>query len=121
MKFTKYLIFLLGAILIAFLCAYIGPWWLIVLGPIIFGFILKLSHTESFMLGALSLLLFWGGLFAYEAGSTGGLIFEKIAYLLPLKGSKSALIIVSLAIIGILGGLAGLNGSYWKRSMQLSK
>ena len=121
MKFTKYLIFILGSILIAFLCAYLGHWWLIVFGPIVFGFSLKLSHTESFMLGALSLCLFWGGLFAYEAGSTGGLIFEKIAFLIPLNGSKTTLITVSLTIISILGGLAGLNGSYLKRSMQLNK
>jgi len=116
----KYLIFIGGSLLLSLLLTYVGQWWLIIVGPMVLGFFLKIPHWHAFLSGALSISLFWGFFLAFRLNTTGSQIMEKIAFLLPLGGSRSGLIVVTLLIGGFLGGLAGLNGSYWRRSMGLT-
>ncbi len=121
MNFVKYLIFFVGTLIISTLLTYIGSWWLIIVGPMLFAFFLKIPYGKSFLAGAISIMLFWTSLMVMRSEVSGGQITEKIALLLPLHGSRTALCLVTLLVGGLIGGLAGLNGSYWRRSFDLTR
>ena len=115
----KYLFYLGITFFLTLLFTYVGPWWLIIITPLILGFFLKLSTWHSFFMGAGSIIVFWAVLYIIRINTTGVAIMERMAYLLPVNGSKAGLIILTLLIGGILGGLASLNGAFWRKSMGL--
>lgn len=116
----KYLIFLVISFFLSLLFTYIGPWWLIIIAPLALGFFLKLPRMHAFLMGGSSIILFWAVLFVIRVNVTGTAILERIAYLLPVNGSKGGLIFLTLLIGGLLGGLASLNGAFWRKSMGLN-
>ncbi|MCO6462159.1 MAG: hypothetical protein J5I59_12210 [Saprospiraceae bacterium] len=120
MKFTKYILFILCTLIISAVLTNFGPWWLMVVAPLILGFIFKMDGITAFSVGAISLVVFWGILIVYHLNTTGWTITDKMALLLHLKGSGVLLVIVSLFLAGLLGGLASLNGFFWRKAMNLN-
>ncbi len=121
MNIIKYLIFIIGTLVVSALLTYIGPWWLIFVGPLLFAFFFKISYGKSFLVGAFSIMLFWAIMLFIRSDVFVGSITEKIALLLPLGGSRVALSLVTLVVGGVIGGLAGLNGRSWRRSFGLTQ
>lgn len=115
----KTLVFILTTCILALVLTMIGPWWLIIVGPILMGFILKVTLWRAFLLGALGTIVFWGALIAYRTFGATTIILERIAYLLQLNGSKVWLVVVTLIIGGIIGGVAALHGAFLRKSMRL--
>ena len=118
-KMMKYLIYIAISFVLTLLFTYVGPWWLIIIAPLLLGFFLKLTRMHAFLMGGASIILFWSALFIVRLNATGSAILERIAYLLPVNGSKFGLIFITLLIGGLLGGIASLNGAYWRKSMGL--
>lgn len=116
---TKYIVFLIITVLLSALFTLVGPWWLIIIAPMILGFFFKLNMIQSFFIGSASIIIFWGLIFVLSS-SSGTLIYERVAYLLPINGSKVGLILITLMIGGLLGGIAALNGTFWRNSMKLN-
>ena len=116
---TKYIVFLIITVFLSGLFTLIGPWWLIIIAPFILGFFFKLNMIQSFFIGSASIITFWGLMFLLSS-SSGTVIYERVAYLLPIYGSKIGLILITLMLGGFLGGLAAMNGTFWRNSMKLS-
>jgi len=105
--------FLFIAIL-GFLFQLAGWWYLMLLAGGIGGFIMKRSGILSFIIGFLAIGLVWLCFFIYFM--IIGPIFELTALITAILGFlesfPSALILFTLLIGGLLGGLGSLNGSY---------
>lgn len=115
----KQIVFILISIILSAVLTWLSPWYMIIVGPLLMGFLLKTRLFESFILGFLSIVFFWGTLISFYSLESNSDIFVRIAYLLPLNGSRTGIILTSLFIGGLLGGLAGLNGAFWRKSMKL--
>ncbi len=116
---TKYILFITISVLFSALFTLIGPWWLIIIAPFLLGFFFKLDMIQSFFIGSASIIIFWGLIFMMSTPS-GTVIYERVAYLLPINGSKVGLILITLMLGGLLGGLAAMNGTFWRNSMKIS-
>jgi hypothetical protein len=117
--FYKFLAFFAITFVLSSIFTYVGPWWLIIIAPLLLGFFFKITQFHAFLMGGFSIIIYWGFLFILLAVKTGDSIIERVAFLLPLQGSKPGLIILTLLIGGVLGGLAALNGAFWRKSMLL--
>ncbi len=117
--FFKFLAFFPITFVLTSLFTYVGPWWLIIIAPLLLGFFFKITQFHAFLMGAFSIIIYWGFLFIILSSKVGSSILERVAYLLPINGSKVGLVIITLLIGGLLGGLAALNGAFWRKSMRL--
>lgn len=88
---------------LAFMAAYVTQWW--AAAPLAaFAVVLAWPPARgAFWLGFLALFILWLGLSLGVHLSTGGLLTEKMARLLPLGGRSFFLI----GLTGLLGGLCG--------------
>ena len=105
--------FLFIAIL-GFLFQLAGWWYLMLLAGAIGGFIMKKSGILSFIIGFLAIGLVWLCFFIYFM--TIGPIFELMALITSILGFLESfpvgLMLATLIVGGLLGGLGCLNGSY---------
>jgi hypothetical protein len=67
---------------------------------------------KAFLAGFLGLFILWFVLTLWVDSANGGVLSGKIALLLPLGGSKWALIIITALIAGLIAGFAAMSGSF---------
>ena len=100
--------------ILGFLFQLAGWWSLMLLAGGIGGFIMKKSGLLSFLIGFLAIGLVWSCFFIYFM--IIGPIFELTALITSILGFLESfpvgLILITLIIGGLLGGLGSLNGSY---------
>ena len=105
--------FLFIAIL-GFLFQLAGWWYLMLLAGGIGGFIMKKSGILSFLVGFLAIGLVWLSFFIYFM--TIGPIFEFMALITSILGFLEdfpiGLMLATLIVGGLFGGLGSLNGIY---------
>ena len=110
----SYLVGFLFITILGFLFQLAGWWYLMLLAGGVGGFIMKKSGWLSFLIGFLAIGLVWLGFFLYLM--IIGPIFELTVLITSIIGFlesiPAALILVTLIIGGLLGGLGSLNGSY---------
>ncbi len=118
LKFLKaehsYITGFLFIIILGFLFQLAGWWYLMLLAGGIGGFIMKKSGILSFLVGFMAIGLVWLCFFIYFM--TIGPIFELMALITSILGFLESfpvgIILATLVIGGLLGGLGCLNGSY---------
>ena len=113
--------FLLATILSALLAYAIGiygniPWWSFVISNFIIAIAIDQKPLKAFISGALGVGLLWLTLALMIDQQNGHLLSTKVANILPLKGSTSALIAITAFVGFILGGLSSLSGSYVRKA-----
>ncbi len=100
--------------ILGFLFQLAGWWYLMLLAGGIGGFIMKKSGILSFLIGFLAIGLIWLCFFIYFL--IIGPLFELTALITSILGFLEsfpiALILFTLFIGGLLGGLGSLNGNY---------
>lgn len=110
----SYMVGFLFITVLGFLFQLAGWWYLMLLAGGIGGFIMKKSGILSFIIGFLAIGLVWLCFFIYFM--IIGPIFELTVLITSIIGFlesfPSALIIFTLMLGGLLGGLGSLNGSY---------
>ena len=113
--------FLMATIVSALLAYAIGiygnlPWWSFVISNFIIAIAIDQKPLKAFISGALGVGLLWLTLALMIDQQNGHLLSTKVANILPLKGSTSALIAITAFAGFILGGLSSLSGSYVRKA-----
>ena len=113
--------FLMATILSALLAYAIGiygnlPWWSFVISNFIIAIAIDQKPLKAFISGAFGVGLLWLTLALMIDQQNGHLLSTKVANILPLKGSTSALIAITAFVGFILGGLSSLSGSYVRKA-----
>ena len=113
--------FLMATIVSALLAYAIGiygnlPWWSFVISNFIIAIAIDQKPLKAFISGALGVGLLWLSLALMIDQQNGHLLSTKVANILPLKGSTSALIAITAFVGFILGGLSSLSGSYVRKA-----
>ncbi len=113
--------FLMATIVSALLAYAIGiygnlPWWSFVISNFIVAIAIDQKPWKAFISGALGVGLLWLTLALMIDQQNGHLLSTKVANILPLKGSTTALIAITAFVGFILGGLSSLSGSYVRKA-----
>jgi hypothetical protein len=110
MKFTVSL--LLTALLAFALCLFL-PWWAIALAAFAVAVAIPQKPFRAFGAGFLGLLLLWGGLSFWMSSTNGHILARKMGQLILGAPVGPWVMIVITGLIGsLVGGLAGLAGSF---------
>lgn len=113
--------FLMATIVSALLAYAIGiygnlPWWSFVISNFIVAIAIDQKPWKAFISGALGVGLLWLTLALMIDQQNGHLLSTKVANILPLKGSTTALIAITAFVGFLLGGLSSLSGSYVRKA-----
>ncbi len=92
------------------------PWWGLVVTSFLIATIIPQLPTKAFGSGFLGMLLAWGILAWWIDFQNASLLAKQVASIFPLQGSAAALLMITAVLGGLLGGLAGLAGSYIRLS-----
>ena len=112
--------FILSIVLVALVTYAIGiygnlPWWSFVVTNLMIAIALPIKPLQSFFAGALGVGALWAGLAFGIDMANNHILSSKVAQILPLGGSYIALIIVTVFVGALLGGLASLTGSFVRK------
>ena len=112
--------FLMATIVSALLAYAIGiygnlPWWSFVISNFIVAIAIDQKPWKAFISGALGVGLLWLTLALMIDQQHSHLLSTKVANILPLKGSTTALIAITSFVGFILGGLSSLSGSFARK------
>jgi len=91
---------------------YIPYWWFFAVIAFLVAILIHQRGYKAFLAGFLGLFILWFALAFWMDYGNDGVLSAKIASLLPLGGSKWALLIVTAFIGGLVAGFAALCGSY---------
>jgi len=113
-----YLVGLVIIVIFGTLFELAGWWYLMLLAGGLGGFIMKRSALASLVIGFIGITLVWSGFFIYFMMI--GPLLEFTALIGTILGSIFAempniLIVITIVIGGLLGGLGALNGTYIAR------
>ena len=93
------------------------PWWIMAVVAFTLCFGQARSGKEAFWAGFGGIGLSWLLPAAWLAYQNNGLLAHRVAQLLPLGGSAPVLVIVTGLIAGLVGGLAGLTGTWLRAAL----
>ena len=109
MKF--FISFILTALL-GFSWALFFPWWIIAVAAFIVAALIPQRRLTAFICAFSALFLLWGGQAVLMDTKNEHLLSTKVAQILPMGGSYTALILVTALIGGLVGGMGALTGSF---------
>ena len=92
------------------------PWWGFVVTTFVIAALLPQVPAKAFGAGFLGMLLAWGILAWWIDWQNASLLSKQVASIFPLQGSAAALLMFTAVLGGLVGGLAGLAGSYLRLS-----
>ena len=115
--YMKFLIATILTALLSFIAGiYISLWWAFAFVALLVALLVHQRAGRAFFAGFLGLFILWFVLTVWVDSANGGVLSDRIASLLPLGGSKWALIIVTALIGGLIAGFAAMSGSYLRSS-----
>ena len=106
--------------LLAFVAGLFLDWWSIALAAFIVSLLLYQRPILAFFSGFFGIFILWGIIALWKNIENDGILATKIANLLPLGGSDALLILVTAVIGALVGGLAGITGSYLRTPAPVS-
>ena len=110
---------LLVAIILTALLSVVGslylPWWSIAVAAFVSVLLIPMRSVKAFLAGFLGVFILWTFLAWWIDVKNEGVLSKKVAEIFHLGGSSFLLILVTAVIGGLVGGLAGLTGSYLRR------
>ena len=118
----KFLVATILTALLSFIAGiYIPLWWFFAVVALLVALLIHQRSAMAFFAGFLGLFILWFVLTLWTDNANDGILSAKIASLLPLGGSKWALIIVTAVIGGLVAGFAALSGSYLRSTNSKNK
>ncbi len=97
-------------IVLAFGMGFLFEWWTLAIAAFIGGAIFGKASGETFAKGMAAIAVLWLIMVLYHHFSTQGILSNKIAQILPVGGNVGILIVVTILIGGIVGGLGAVSG-----------
>ena len=107
MNFLKQTLF---TIAICFILQYFLPWWTLVIGAGIGGYLFRNSGGISFLSGFVGVGLLWFAMAMFIDAQTQSILTEKVAQLFPTK-TPALLFLLTALIGGLPGGFAAMTGA----------
>lgn len=113
----KFLVATILTALLSFIAGiYIPLWWFFAIVALLVALLVHQKSGKAFFAGFLGLFILWLILVIWIDNGNDGVLSAKIASLLPLGGSKAALLFVTAFIGGLIAGFAALTGSFLRSS-----
>ena len=100
----------LTVIILTLMMGYFFEWWTVAIAAFIGGAIFGKSSGETFVKGMIAVIIVWLLMVCYYHFSTQGILSNKIAQILPMGGNAGILILVTVLIGGLVGGLGAMSG-----------
>ncbi len=97
------------------------PWWFFIFGNMLLAIILKTKKNVSIWANFLGVFLCWILWAAFKDSDNGGLLSTKISLIFYKSKNTQILYILTGLIGGIVGGLAGLTGFYFRQWIDENK
>lgn len=107
MNFLKQTLFIIA---VCFILQYFLPWWTLVIGAGLGGYLFGNNGWTSFLSGFLGVGLLWLITAMVIDMQTHSILTEKVAQLFPTK-TPALLMLLTAVVGGLVGGFAGLTGS----------
>ncbi len=102
----KFIIQLLGTIVVCFVLQSFLPWWTMAVGAFTVAYLVGNKGFPAFVAGFIGVAILWLGMAFYIDALTHSILTEKINRLLPLNA-----FVATLIVGGLVGGFASLTGS----------
>ena len=113
----KFLIATILTALLSFIAGIFIPiWWFFALVALLIALLIHQRAGKAFLAGFLGLFILWFILAFWMDSANDGVLSGKIASLLPLGGSKWALVILTAILGGLIAGFSAMSGSYLRVS-----
>jgi hypothetical protein len=106
---------ILLTIILSFAAGLYLPWWSLALVCFLVSFFLYQKPGLAYIIGFVSILLFWGLLAWWIDAQNHSILSLRMANIFPLGGSSFLLILITAIVGAIIGGLAALSGSFLRR------
>ena len=112
--------FIISTILTALLSYAFGlfdalPWYSFAVCSFLVALAIHQKPFKAFLAGFFALFILWAVLAIMKDAANDHILSQKIAKVLPLKGSSVALISVTAFIGGLVSGFSALTGSYMRK------
>ncbi|MER3497596.1 MAG: hypothetical protein C4308_02615 [Chitinophagaceae bacterium] len=104
--------------LLAFVSGLFLPWWGIAIAAFLVCLLIPMRVGKAFLSGFLGVFVLWALLAFWMDMKNQHLLSKKIAELFPLGGSSILLILVTAFIGALVGGFAGMTGSFLRGRRQ---
>jgi hypothetical protein len=101
--------------LMSFICGLFFPWWSIALAAFVVSALIPQQPVPAFFAGFLGLFLLWGTMALIIDLANESILSTRIANLLPLQGSSTALILVTGLVGALVGGGGSLTAAFLKK------
>jgi len=103
--------------LLSFIAGIFMPiWWFFAVVALLVALLIHQRAGKAFLAGFLGLFILWFILAFWMDSANNGVLSVKIASLLPLRGSKWALVILTAILGGLIAGFSAMSGSYLRTS-----
>jgi len=107
MNFLKQTLFI---ITVCFILQYFLPWWTLVIGAGLGGYLFGTNGWTSFLSGFIGVGLLWLVTAMVVDMQTNSILTEKVAQLFPTK-TPALLMVLTAVVGGLTGGFAALTGA----------
>ena len=104
----------LTTLLLAILFSLFMPWWSVMLAAFLAGLIFSVKDISVFLVPFSAIFLYWMVYAFLLSNDNDFILAKKIAVLLSFGGNAYLLILVTVFIGGIAGGVAGIFGKQCK-------
>jgi hypothetical protein len=94
------------------------PWWSLAVVAFVVGLAIAPSGRVAFWAGFAGAGLSWVLPATWLSQQNDWLLAGRVARLLPLGGSQVALVLVTLVVAGLVGGLAALSGCWLREAFR---
>jgi hypothetical protein len=112
---VKFIVTTLLIALASFVCGLFLPWWTIAPAAFIVSALIPQKPLMAFFAGFLALFLLWGLMALIIDELNDNILSTRVAEMLFLQGSSTALIIVTGFVGGLVGGGGSLTAAYLKK------
>ncbi len=106
----KFPIQILVTLAICLLLQLFFPWWTLAIGAFVVAFIFDSKSFTSFAAGFLAIGILWLSMASYITVVTDSILTSKLNQLLPVNS-----LLLTLLIGGLVGGMASLTGSLFRK------
>jgi hypothetical protein len=108
----KFIAAILLTSLLSFVSGLFLPWWGIAISAFMVSLFVPQGRGRSFLSGFVGVFIIWCTLAWWIDFRNNSILSHKIAEILPLGGSVFSLVLLTSFIGALVGGFAGLTGSY---------
>jgi hypothetical protein len=111
----KFIVSIIITALLAFAFCLYMPWWMVAVAAFLVAIFIYQHPLRSFLTGFCGIFLLWLVLVLTINSSNDGILARKISMVIGLGESSFTLVLITILIGGITGGLGALTGSHLRR------